>query len=59
MKLGSRQKVVNSVVVDDESRSDAASDARATSPSMRRMFLMENPLSSFQSSNNSSGLEGA
>jgi hypothetical protein len=47
MKLGSQRKVINSVAIDDESRSDPASDAHASSPSMRDMFRVstDHPLS--------------
>jgi hypothetical protein len=45
MKLGSRRKVINSFVIDDESRSDPASDADPSTPSMREMFRMDDPLS--------------
>jgi hypothetical protein len=50
MKLGSRRKVVNSFAVDVESRADPASDARASTPSMQRMFQLENPSSESQPS---------
>jgi hypothetical protein len=46
MKLGSRRKVINSFVIDDESRSDPASDADPSTPSMREMFRMNDAPSS-------------
>jgi hypothetical protein len=41
MKLGSGKKAINSFAVNDESRSDPASDAHASSPSMREMFRID------------------
>jgi hypothetical protein len=41
MKLGSGRKAINSFPVDDESRSDPASNAHASSPSMREMFRID------------------
>jgi hypothetical protein len=43
MKLGSQRKVVNSFAVDVESRADPASDANPSTPSMQRMFQLDNP----------------
>jgi hypothetical protein len=46
MKLGSERKVIYSVAIDDESRSDPASDAHASSPSMQELFRLNAPISS-------------
>jgi hypothetical protein len=46
MKLGSGRKEIYTSPVDVESRSDPASDARASSPSTREMFRLDNPISS-------------
>jgi hypothetical protein len=43
MKLGSGKKVINSIAIDDGSRSDPTSDAHASSPSMREIFRMDDP----------------
>jgi hypothetical protein len=45
MKLGSGKKKINSFVIEDGSGSDPASDAHASSPSMRELFQVENSLS--------------
>jgi hypothetical protein len=45
MKLGSGRKMLNSFPVDVESRSDPASDAHASSPSMQEMFRLDVPIS--------------
>jgi hypothetical protein len=46
MKLGSQRKVIYSVAIDVESRSDPASDAHASSPSMQQLFRLDAPISS-------------
>jgi hypothetical protein len=43
MKLGSGKKKINSIVIEDGSGSDPASDAHASSPSMQELFQLENP----------------
>jgi hypothetical protein len=57
MKLGSQRKVINSVAIEDESRSDPASDADPSTPSMRELFRIDDPSLSDDPHSNSPGLE--
>jgi hypothetical protein len=45
MKLGSGRKAINSFAVDVESWSDPASDAHASTPSMKELFRVEDSIS--------------
>jgi hypothetical protein len=38
MKLGSKRKVINSLAIEGESKSDKASDGKASTPSMEELF---------------------
>jgi hypothetical protein len=57
MKLGSQRKVINSVAINDESRSDPASDADPSTPSMIELFRVDDPSLSDDPHSNSPGLE--
>jgi hypothetical protein len=45
MKLGSGRKTINSFAIDEESRSDPASDAHASGSEMQEMFRLDDPIS--------------